>query len=304
MIFFFFGQPNKQDSERQILANLLYPFTIPISIIFIYMIIYLYNQQIHLNLKKQNKKNCKSNCLRRRKQHQLALPLPIKKTHFPSLTKHPKTHLNYCRYILYISLSLRFKPIYKTKFQTKTMNCLQLWPEPIVRVQSLAESGIRKLPHRYIKPVYERPQTRVNSQDDSINIPVISLEDLFTGDETLREATLAAISSACREWGFFQVVNHGISPELMKQARETWREFFGHPAEEKQRYANSPSTYEGYGSRLGVEKGALLDWSDYFFLHFLPSSLRNPDKWPSLPSSCRFYFSPSLLKNVLYIYIY
>ncbi|PON92241.1 Isopenicillin N synthase [Trema orientale] len=168
------------------------------------------------------------------------------------------------------------------------MNCLQTWPEPIIRVQSLAESGIQRLPHRYIKPPSERPQTRVNSQDhETINIPVISLEDLFARDETLQEATLAAISSACREWGFFQVVNHGVSPELMKRARDTWREFFGQPLEEKQRYANSPSTYEGYGSRLGVEKGAVLDWSDYFFLHFLPPSLRNPEKWPSLPPSCR-----------------
>ncbi|XP_062095163.1 jasmonate-induced oxygenase 2-like [Humulus lupulus] len=183
------------------------------------------------------------------------------------------------------------------------MNCLHSWPEPIVRVQSLSESGIKKLPHRYIKPPSQRPhhQTRVNSSssssqhdddhdhgsDDTINIPVISLEDVFSEDKALREATMAAISSACREWGFFQVVNHGVRPELMKQARATWREFFGQPAEEKQRYANSPTTYEGYGSRLGVEKGATLDWSDYFFLHYMPPALRNPDKWPSLPSSCR-----------------
>uniref|UniRef100_A0A803QFT4 Fe2OG dioxygenase domain-containing protein n=1 Tax=Cannabis sativa TaxID=3483 RepID=A0A803QFT4_CANSA len=150
------------------------------------------------------------------------------------------------------------------------MNCLHSWPEPIVRVQSLSESGIKKLPQRYIKPPSQRP-TRVNnslssssqlgcddgdrrhhlgfdSDDDDktdINIPVISLEDAFSSDKALREATMAAISSACHEWGFFQLVNHGVSPELMKQARNTWREFFGQPVEEKQRYANSPSTYEG-----------------------------------------------------------
>ncbi|EXB99433.1 Leucoanthocyanidin dioxygenase [Morus notabilis] len=167
------------------------------------------------------------------------------------------------------------------------MNCLQTWPEPIVRVQSLAESGIRKLPNRYIKPHNERPQlTLLNPQDD-INVPVISLQDLFSGNESLREATLASISSACREWGFFQVVNHGVDPELMKRARDTWREFFEQPLEEKQRYANSPDTYEGYGSRLGVEKAALLDWSDYFFLHYMPPSLRKQEKWPSIPNSCR-----------------
>ncbi|GAU36997.1 hypothetical protein TSUD_150330 [Trifolium subterraneum] len=62
------------------------------------------------------------------------------------------------------------------------------------------------------------------------------------------------------------------------------------PMEMKQQYANSPTTYEGYGSRLGVEKGAILDWSDYYFMHYLPSSLKDYKKWPASPSSCREVF--------------
>ncbi|MCI01793.1 flavonol synthase/flavanone 3-hydroxylase-like, partial [Trifolium medium] len=58
------------------------------------------------------------------------------------------------------------------------------------------------------------------------------------------------------------------------------------PMEMKQQYANSPTTYEGYGSRLGVEKGAILDWSDYYFMHYLPSSVKDYNKWPASPSSC------------------
>lgn len=34
-------------------------------------------------------------------------------------------------------------------------------------------------------------------------------------------------------------------------------------------------TYEGYRSRVGVVKGAKLDWSDYFFLNYLRVSLRD-----------------------------
>ena len=74
----------------------------------------------------------------------------------------------------------------------------------------------------------------------------------------------------------------------MRSARELWREFFNQPYEVKEEYANSPSTYEGYGSRLGVDKGAILDWSDYFFLHYMPPSLRNQAKWPALPLSLRY----------------
>lgn len=165
------------------------------------------------------------------------------------------------------------------------MKCVQSWPEPIVRVQSLAQSGMTKIPEHYIKPPSKRPS---NVDNTTVNIPVIDMQALTGDDQGLRETTLQLVSSACREWGFFQVVNHGVSHELMKRARETWREFFEQPLEVKQEYSNDPSTYEGYGSRLGVEKGAILDWSDYYFLHYLPPALRKPHKWPALPSSCRY----------------
>ncbi|KAK3019019.1 hypothetical protein RJ639_003627 [Escallonia herrerae] len=169
------------------------------------------------------------------------------------------------------------------------MNCLQSWPEPVVRVQSLSDSGIRLIPDRYIKRSSEVPSTSLCSGGGGggDNIPVIDLGELYSADRAIREKTLVRVSAACREWGFLQVVNHGVSHELMAAAREVWREFFHLPPEAKQAYANSPSTYEGYGSRLGVEKGAKLDWSDYFFLNYLPASLRDEKKWPSLPPSCR-----------------
>ncbi|RID80784.1 hypothetical protein BRARA_A03420 [Brassica rapa] len=161
------------------------------------------------------------------------------------------------------------------------------WPEPTVRVQSLAESNLATVPDRYIKPPSERPDHAIiiNHQPKTaaINIPVVDLNSLFSGNEEERER----MSEACREFGFFQVINHGVRPELMEAAREAWRSFFNLPVEAKEVYSNSPSTYEGYGSRLGVEKGAILDWNDYYFLHYLPLVLKDLNKWPSIPSNIR-----------------
>ncbi|PWA72667.1 Non-heme dioxygenase N-terminal domain-containing protein [Artemisia annua] len=165
------------------------------------------------------------------------------------------------------------------------MVCPCDWPEPVVRVQSLSESGKPFIPERYIKPPTDRPS--FNSSPPDINIPIIDLAGLTNDDITVREATLREISEACREWGFFQVVNHGLSGELVDGVREIWREFFHESMEVKQKYANSPKTYEGYGSRLGLQKGAILDWSDYYFLHYLPSNLKDHNKWPATPSSLR-----------------
>lgn len=161
------------------------------------------------------------------------------------------------------------------------------WPEPTVRVQSLAESNLATVPDRYIKPPSERPDQTIiiNHQPKTaaINIPVVDLNSLFSGNKEERER----MSEACREFGFFQVIDHGVRPELMQAAREAWRSFFNLPVEAKEVYSNSPSTYEGYGSRLGVEKGAILDWNDYYFLHYLPLVLKDLNKWPSIPSNIR-----------------
>lgn len=162
------------------------------------------------------------------------------------------------------------------------MNCLQDWPEPVVRVQSISDSSATAIPLRYIKPPSERPSSSPiidsTSSNHNISIPVVD----FSRPDTVR-----AVSDACRGWGFFQVVNHGVDPGLMRRAREDWRQFFHLPMDEKQMYANSPKTYEGYGSRLGIEKGAILDWGDYYFLHLLPLCLKSHEKWPSLPPSLR-----------------
>ncbi|KAG2305892.1 hypothetical protein Bca52824_025640 [Brassica carinata] len=161
------------------------------------------------------------------------------------------------------------------------------WPEPIIRVQSLAESNLATLPDRFIKPPSQRPNETITinhqSEGAAINIPVIDLSSILSGNQEEKER----VSEACREFGFFQVINHGVRPELMAGAREAWRSFFHLPVEAKEDYSNSPSTYEGYGSRLGVEKGALLDWNDYYFLNFLPLVLKDLNKWPSLPSNIR-----------------
>ncbi|KAL6853612.1 hypothetical protein ACP4OV_019641 [Aristida adscensionis] len=175
--------------------------------------------------------------------------------------------------------------------------CMQEWPEPVVRVQALAESGLAAIPRCYVKPPCERPSPapaarqpppRREPSDGGAGIPVIDLGELLAdGAEGIRSAA-EAVAAACREWGFFQVVNHGVRPELLRAAREAWRGFFHLPLPEKQRYANSPRTYVGYGSRLGVQKGAILDWGDYYFLHLAPEAAKSPAKyWPDSPGNCK-----------------
>ncbi|KAI4302426.1 hypothetical protein MLD38_038171 [Melastoma candidum] len=140
-------------------------------------------------------------------------------------------------------------------------------PEPIVPVQSLSDSGrLSHIPERYIIHPSDRPSdiphiATFSDDAGTANIPVIDLEGLRSGDARERTEILERVAAACRDWGFFQVVNHGVSLELMDAAREV--------------------------CRLGIEKDAVLNWSDYYFLHYLPPSLKDYQKWPALPTSCR-----------------
>lgn len=160
------------------------------------------------------------------------------------------------------------------------------------------------IPYQYIKPLQDRPHPLVlngrtrDDRDFNTTIPVLNLSHVFSDDPYIRQDAMEAVNKACREWGFFQIVDHGVSHQLMRKTLETWREFFKLPMELKQLHANSPVTYEGYGSRLGVEKEAALDWCDYYFLHFYPHAVRDPTKWPISPTSCRSVFIRVGLINI------
>lgn len=157
--------------------------------------------------------------------------------------------------------------------------CPNAWPEPVQRVQFLAESGLQEVPPRYIRSPLERPGGREILSND--HIPIVDLSHLE--EDSRRKDCLALIEQACEQWGFFQVINHGIPLQFLKSVKAVAGDFFELPMEEKQIYANNPSSYEGYGSRLGVEKGVILDWGDYYFVNLLPESQRDMSKWPTNP---------------------
>ena len=64
-------------------------------------------------------------------------------------------------------------------------------------------------------------------------LPVI---DLVSSGEGV-DASLARISAACRDVGFFYVVNHGVAPELIAKAFAQSRDFFALPIADKRKLA-------------------------------------------------------------------
>ncbi|KAL5725898.1 aminocyclopropanecarboxylate oxidase [Ranunculus cassubicifolius] len=101
-------------------------------------------------------------------------------------------------------------------------------------------------------------------------IPVIDFSKL-NGSE--REKTLAEIANGCEEWGFFQLVNHGISVELLERVKKVTSECY--KLREEAFYKDSEPVKLLNDLKTG-EKLDNVDWEDVF-------TLLDDNEWPSQP---------------------
>jgi isopenicillin N synthase-like dioxygenase len=78
-------------------------------------------------------------------------------------------------------------------------------------------------------------------------VPIIDVGGV-TQDATSRDAQLAVdeIANACREWGFFQVVNHDIPDELIARTWSQTRRFFAQPSSVKESLMRTRDNPWGY----------------------------------------------------------
>ncbi|CAN1133551.1 Protein DMR6-LIKE OXYGENASE 1 [Linum perenne] len=70
------------------------------------------------------------------------------------------------------------------------------------------------------------------------------------------------IRNACKEWGFFQVINHGVSSEVREKMEAASREFFGQPLEEKRKVRRDENKVLGYYDTEHTKN--VRDWKEVF----------------------------------------
>lgn len=66
-------------------------------------------------------------------------------------------------------------------------------------------------------------------------VPVVDLAGTFDGPSPARVEAAATLLRACRDTGFFYVVNHGVDEGLIAELFEQSKAFFARPAEVKER---------------------------------------------------------------------
>ncbi|OIT37593.1 PREDICTED: 1-aminocyclopropane-1-carboxylate oxidase 5 [Nicotiana attenuata] len=99
-------------------------------------------------------------------------------------------------------------------------------------------------------------------------IPVIDFSKL-NGEE--RAKTLAQIATCCEEWGFFQLVNHGISVELLEKVKRVSSECF---KKEREENFKKSTAVKLLNEIVENNSSGNVDWEDVFLL-------TDDNEWPS-----------------------
>ncbi|CAA0820623.1 2-oxoglutarate (2OG) and Fe(II)-dependent oxygenase superfamily protein [Striga hermonthica] len=137
----------------------------------------------------------------------------------------------------------------------------------------------------FIQPSEHRPEPHRTIQAQ--NIPLIDL----SGPAICPSGLISQIGDACRDWGFFQAINHGVPAESRRNVELAARKFFALPKEEKNKVARDRANPFGYYDSEHTKN--VRDWKEVFDFAVenpvIAPTLREPDrlelrelfnKWP------------------------
>lgn len=140
----------------------------------------------------------------------------------------------------------------------------------------------KALPDSYVLPPGERPG---DASVPPCKIPIVDLSKVVGHD---RANVIEQIMQAAVKFGFFQVINHGIPKELLKDAMSVFTEFFELPFKDKS-HLYSEELNENcrlYTSSYNYAREEIHYWRDCL-KHNCSSPEENIGYWPQKPVKYR-----------------
>lgn len=160
------------------------------------------------------------------------------------------------------------------------------------------------------------PEVTSEQRTEKLELPLINVEGLFSGNTDKIKAVADELGKAAREIGFFRICGHGIDLDLIRETYAMSRRFFQLPEAQKQRYYIAKSTnHRGYvpftekgdyadevhRSYEAFDLGLDLPYDDLDYL--AGNRLLGPNVWPELagfkPTVEQYYADLSALGRLI-----
>ncbi|KAK7256046.1 hypothetical protein RIF29_29479 [Crotalaria pallida] len=149
-------------------------------------------------------------------------------------------------------------------------------------VQGLVESGVKKIPLMFHSGTLVDTIENSAGDESKLSVPIIDLRDIHN-NPALHSEVVTKIRSACREWGFFQIVNHGIPISLMDEMIHGIRRFHEQETDvRKQFYTRDIKKKFLYYSNTSLFLDNFANWRDTVGCPVAP----NQPKPEDLPAVC------------------
>ncbi|OMO95480.1 Oxoglutarate/iron-dependent dioxygenase [Corchorus olitorius] len=149
-------------------------------------------------------------------------------------------------------------------------------------IKGLVDSGIVNIPKMFIRPAQELAEELVNPCQKNTEVPTIDLSNIE--EASRRKQIVDQVRVASEEWGFFQVINHGIPLSVLDEMIDGVKKFNEQNLElKKEIYSRDPKMKVKFNSNYDLYTSHTADWRDTLTLSFLDS---DPD-YNEMPEVCR-----------------
>ncbi|CAH2038740.1 unnamed protein product, partial [Thlaspi arvense] len=163
---------------------------------------------------------------------------------------------------------------------------LKAFDETRTGVKGLVDAGISEIPRIFHHSSLKLANPKPLSSDllHLTTIPTVDLEGRDLEDAVKRKNVIEEIKDAASKWGFFQVINHGVSQDLLEKMKDGVRGFHEQsPEARKQYYGRDFSRTFLYSSNFDLYTSPAANWRDTFSCYIAP----DPPKPHDLPEICR-----------------
>ncbi|EEF33069.1 1-aminocyclopropane-1-carboxylate oxidase homolog 1 [Ricinus communis] len=151
-------------------------------------------------------------------------------------------------------------------------------------VKGLVDGGLTKIPRIFI-----HDQSKINnksSSGDSIHsIPIIDFNGIDS-DSSVRIDIINKVRDACKKWGFFQVINHGIPAAILDDIIDGVRKFHEQDTEVKKRFYSREQAGIAkfkFNTNFDFYQSPAANWRDSMYCIMAP----DPPSSEELPDVCR-----------------